>query len=135
MIVADAGLIAHFAIPAAQSVLAEAVCAADPAWAAPLLWRSELRGTLVEYVRRRGMSFDLAVAAFRLAEEVIAGREYTVDSRKVLELAAASPCSAYDCEYVALAQDLGVPLVTADKRILRAFPGTAVALEDFPRHS
>ena len=135
MIVADAGLIAHFSIHTAQSALAEAVCAADPAWVAPLLWRSEFRGTLAEYVQQGGMSFDLAVAALRLAEEVIAGREYAVDSRKVLELAAGSPCSAYDCEYIALAQDLGVPLVTADKQILRAFPGTAVSLEDFLRNT
>jgi len=98
-----------------------------------MLWRSEFRGTLAEAMQQRGMSFDLAIAALRLAEEVIAGREYAVDSRKVLELAAASKCSAYDCEYVALARDLGVPLVTADKQVLRAFPGTAVSLEEFVR--
>jgi len=43
----------------------------------------------------------------------------------------ASDCSAYDCEYVALAQDLDVPLVTTDRQVLREFPKIAVSLEKF----
>jgi len=131
VIVADTNLIAYFSIHTEHSALAEAVCAEDAIWAAPLLWRSEFRGTLVKYVQHSGMSFGLALASLRLAEEAIAGREYAVDSRKVLELAIKSKCSAYDCEYVALAQDLDVPLVTADKQVLKAFPKTAVSLEKF----
>ena len=58
---------------------------------------------------------------------------YNVSSEKVLELACDSGCTAYDCEYVALAQELGVPLVTTDKQVLRAFPKTAVSLEKFAK--
>jgi predicted nucleic acid-binding protein len=36
---------------------------------------------------------------------------------------------AYDCEFVALAQYLNVPLVTADKKILREFPEVATSLD------
>ena len=49
----------------------------------------------------------------------------------VLELASDSRCSAYDCEYVALARALGVRLVTADQQILEAFPTIATSLADF----
>ncbi len=51
-----------------------------------------------------------------------------MDSRSVLDLIHDSPCSAYDCEYVALAIHLGTNLVTMDKQVLRAFPNVAVPL-------
>jgi len=133
VIVADASLIACFAVRDEHSELADAVCAADAVWVAPLLWRSEMRNALVKYMQHAGMSLEVALLAFHSAEEIITGREYALDSRAVLELAAQSKCTAYDCEYVALARDLDVPLVTADQEILRAFPKTAVSLEKFAR--
>jgi len=131
MIVVDTNLIAYFSIHTECSTLAEAVCAVDSIWAAPLLWRSEYRATLMKYINHGGMNLETAISSLRVAEEAIAGHEYAVDARKVLELAIQSKCSAYDCEYVTLAQDLGVPLVTADKQILKAFPKIAVSLEKF----
>ncbi|HEX7618297.1 MAG TPA: type II toxin-antitoxin system VapC family toxin [Verrucomicrobiae bacterium] len=131
MVVADTNLIAYFVIRDERSELADAIFEADPVWVAPLLWRSELRSALAKYIRHAGMSLEAALVALHSAEEVIGGREYRVSSELVLELAVRSKCTAYDCEYVALAQELGVPLVTADRQILRAFPKMAVALEKF----
>jgi predicted nucleic acid-binding protein len=42
-----------------------------------------------------------------------------------MRLVEASSCSAYDCEYVALADTLDVPLVTYDRGVLRDFPSRA----------
>lgn len=133
MIIADTSLIACLAIRNEDAELAGAVCAADPVWAAPVLWRSEFRHALVKCIQRAGMSLDEAMRALQSAEEIMGGREYQVSSGRVLELAARSKCTGFDCEYVALAQDLDVPLVTADPQILRAFPKTAVSLEKFAR--
>ncbi|HEX9047285.1 MAG TPA: type II toxin-antitoxin system VapC family toxin [Verrucomicrobiae bacterium] len=135
MIVVDVNLVAHLTIKGQFSPLAEAAFAADSAWAAPLLWLSEFRNTLAKYIQHRDMSTESALLSLRSAEEIIGGRAYNVSSERVLELAQASGCSAYDCEYVALAQDLGVPLVTTDKQILRAFPKIAVSLEKFARNN
>ena len=65
------------------------------------------------------------------ALDLMAGAERDVTSSQVLDLAAASGCSAYDCEFVSLAQDLGVHLVTVDKQVLKNFPGVAIALGEF----
>jgi predicted nucleic acid-binding protein len=51
-----------------------------------------------------------------------------VNSLDVLRLVQQSKCSAYDCEFVALARSLNVPLITMDKQILKDFPTTAKPL-------
>ena len=51
----------------------------------------------------------------------------------MLELTLASSCTAYDCEFVALAKELGVKLVTSDRQILAQFPETAIAPGQFVR--
>jgi predicted nucleic acid-binding protein len=126
-------LIAYFAVRDANSELADAIFETDPVWVAPLLWRSELRSTLTKYIRYAGMSLEAALVALRSAEEAIGGREYSVSSERILELAVQTGCTAYDCEYVVLARELDVSLVTADKQILRVFPKTAVSLEKFAK--
>jgi predicted nucleic acid-binding protein len=127
-------LISYFAVrDELHSELADAVCATDAVWAAPWLWRSEVRSALMKYVNYSGMSVETALLAFNTAEEILGGREYRVSSENVFELAFQSKCTVYDCEYVALAHELGVPLVTADKQLLKAFPGIAVSLEQFAK--
>ena len=58
-------------------------------------------------------------------------REILPSYEEVLDLIAESDCTAYDCEFMALAKELGLPLVTADKQLLSQFPDWAVSLEEF----
>jgi len=57
------------------------------------------------------------------AERLLQGREFAVDSAEVLRLASVSGCSAYDCEFVVLAEYLDVSLISADRRLVERFPG------------
>ncbi len=128
MIVVDSNVLAYLYLPGEYTGAAEALLAIEPEWAAPVLWRSEFRNILAGYLRRKSLSFEQAVALQAEAEALLAGCEYEVDSRSVLELARDSDCSAYDCEFIALAETLGTKLVTMDKKLLKAFPSRAVAL-------
>ena len=71
------------------------------------------------------------VEVMDVATELMQGREYAVESADVLNLALSSSCSAYDCEFIALAQELGAPLVTTDRRIRRSFGDVTSSLVDF----
>ncbi|WP_025322459.1 type II toxin-antitoxin system VapC family toxin [Deferrisoma camini] len=130
MIVVDTNILAYLYLPTRETPLAERLLRQDPEWAAPVLWRSEFRSVLSLYLRRKVIDFDRAYALQREAEDLMAGREYTVDSYEVLRFVRESPCSAYDCEFVALAAELGCLLVTADRAVLRAFPALAVSLRE-----
>jgi predicted nucleic acid-binding protein len=110
----------------------QAVLNRDPTRSAPWLWRSEFRNCLVGLVRQGDLTGDEAGPVIEQAERWMEGREYTVRSTTaVLRLAEQSGCSAYDCEFVSVAQDLGVTLVTQDQQILRAFPACAVSPSSF----
>ncbi len=131
MIVVDTNIISYLLLPTPHTELAERVCQADPEWAAPVLWRSEMRNVLALYLRKELIQLDQAVALQEQAEELLRGNEYQVTSGSVLALSAKSGCSAYDCEFVALARDLNVQLVTADRGLLKAFPGQTRSLTAF----
>ncbi len=128
MIVVDTNVLAYFYLPSAHTDAAERLHEHDSDWNAPLLWRSEFRNILAGYLRRGKLQFEQAHVIQREAEALLAGAEHEPDSRHVLELVRASDCSAYDCEFVAVAQALGIKLVTMDAKLLKAFPGIAKTL-------
>lgn len=129
MIVADTNLIACLALPTVWTESAERLFARDPEWVAPLLWRSEFRNVLAQHLRKGLLRYEQALALQEEMESLFRGREYEVTSLDVLTLVNESDCSAYDCEFVALARHLGVPLVTGDRRLVRCFPETVRHLE------
>jgi predicted nucleic acid-binding protein len=128
VIVVDTNVVAYLYLPGEHTEKAEALLEQDDDWVAPLLWRSEFRNILAGYMRRKMLTIEAARDLQLEAESLLAGAEHEVDSRRVLELVCNSDCSAYDCEFVALAMALGVKLVTMDAKLLKAFPGHAVAL-------
>lgn len=128
MIVVDTNVLAYLYLPGEHTEAAEHLLQRKPDWHAPILWRSEFRNILAGYMRRGGLSFEQAFAIQTEAEALLSGAEHEPDSRRVLELVKASDCSAYDCEFVALAESLGVTVVTMDAKLIKAFPKIAERL-------
>ncbi len=128
MIVVDSNVLAYLYLPGEYTAAAEALLEQDADWAAPILWRSEFRNILAGYMRRKAITFEQAKSLQREAESLLEGTEFEVESAAVLELVQQSDCSAYDCEFIALAMKLDTKLVTMDKKLLRAFPKRAMAL-------
>ena len=130
MIVVDTNVVAYLWIPGPLTGLSSRLLERDGAWYAPPLWRSELRNVLLGHVRAGKGSLEAARKVMEVAEEQLAEWTVDVDSADVLRLGRESGCSAYDCELVSLARQLGIPLVTADRRLAKAFPGVARTLTE-----
>ncbi len=130
MIVADTNLITYLLMEGPMLPLAEGVFRRDPEWLAPALWRSEFLNVLTGFMRRGQLSTGGAIAYWQQAESLIQTTD-TESAPTILQLACSSGCTAYDCEFVALAQNFGIPLVTADRQVLNAFPGIAVCPQEF----
>lgn len=133
MIVVDSNIVAYYWVNGPLTDLAQRVHQTDPEWHAPVLWRSEMRSVLAGYLRDGSLRAEQIGRIMASAEESFAGREHIVPSDKVFQLAGETRLSAYDCEFVALASSLGVPLLTADKAILKAYPDRALTMEAFVR--
>ena len=131
MIVADTNLIAYLLVDGPFTKEARAVYEKDNDWVAPSFWRSEFRNVLVLSLRRSVMTFTEALEVMEDADLLMEGKDRDSASSRILRLAADSGCSAYDCEFVALAQDLGVPLVTSDRALIEKFKPAVVSMKIF----
>lgn len=128
MIVVDTNIIAYLYITGKYSEQAATLLEKDSDWHSPRLWRSELRNVLSLYLRKELLTFDDTLFIMQQAESLLLNNEYEASSSSIMRLVQTSNCSAYDCEFVALAKYLNVQLLTTDKKILREFPDIAIEL-------
>jgi predicted nucleic acid-binding protein len=131
VIVVDTNVIHYCWVRGQNTEVAQAVRRKDPDWHAPILWRSELRNVLTAYLRRRLMSRIQIAEILRIADRAFVESEHIVGDDLVLDVVERSALTAYDAEFVALADALSVPLVTADKAVLKSFPNRAVTMKAF----
>ncbi|MFN7898632.1 MAG: type II toxin-antitoxin system VapC family toxin [Synechococcaceae cyanobacterium] len=128
MIVVDTNVLAYLLLRGPRTEQAELLRRYHRQWAAPPLWRSEFRNVLTGYLRRDLLLFPKALVLMQEAEAILSAHEEKVSTEHVLQLVSSSHCSAYDCEFVSVAQYLGVPLITENRAILTAFPDVAQSL-------
>ncbi len=122
MIVVDTNIIVYLYVETEYSKHAESLYRRDSDWAVPLLWRSEFRNVLAQLIKKDKLRLDHALHIFYEARQIVSGKEFQSDTEGVLELAVESGCSAYDGEFVRLAQYFDTKLITMDKKLLSSFP-------------
>jgi len=131
MIVVDTSVLVPFFIPGDRTEQVQKVMRKDSDWIAPRLWRSEFRNVLATQMRVKGLALNLAMQAMTEAEDLLREREFEPSSEAVLYLANRSETTAYDCEFIAVAQLFDIPLLTDDQKLISAFPETAVTLANW----
>ena len=133
MIVADTNLISYLLIEGDQTELARQVWIRDHEWAMPPIWRSEFLNVLAVSHKVGALDEEQAFLLWRRSSVFLDTTEVEPDGEQVLEIAMNSGISAYDAHFVAVANELGVPLVTADKRLLARCDDIAISITSFAR--
>ena len=131
MIVADANLLVYLLVSGPLTPVALRVRAREKIWVVPSLTSHELLNVLARHVARGDIQRDEAARAWRRAFSMVEVSVLRPDPIAILNMAEQSNCSTYDLEYVWLARELDLPLVTADTELLKAYPAIAVSLENF----
>jgi predicted nucleic acid-binding protein len=126
LIVVDTNVLTYLLLPGPRTEMAELLRRQDRQWAGPPLWRSEFRSVLTTHLRQGPLNLPDPIVLLQKAEPMLSAHEEAVASHHVLQLV--SCCSSYDCEFVAAAQQLAMPLVTEDRSILAAYPEVAQSL-------
>ena len=131
MIVVDVNVVAYYFIAGDRTEVARDLMRVDPDWRMPTLWSHEYLNVLATYARHGGATIAEIRELWRLARDLLVSREQTVEPEAVLGIAADHKISAYDAQYVVLAQRLRTVLVTEDRRLVKAFPSIARTMEAF----
>jgi predicted nucleic acid-binding protein len=129
VIVADSTLVAGLLFPTDEfHQVARAVRAKDSGWRCPELVFSELRSVGLKRVRNK-VPPDSVIAQCNLAASAVS--VYRMHNHSVLHAAIEGDIWAYDAEYVALARQLAVTLVTSDTDLVKKFPAVAMLPHQF----
>jgi len=126
MIVVDANVISYLLIRGERSEAMDRLQKLDPDWIAPKLWLDEFLNVLCTYERTGGLTQEQSVELLEDAVALMDGASYDLPPERVLTVARQTNCSAYDSQYIALAQDLGLKLYTCDKRVISKCPSIAL---------
>lgn len=126
MIVVDTNVISYLLIRGDRSEAVDRLLETDGEWIAPRLWLDEFLNVLATSERNGLLGSEELSPILNDALGVMQDSSYEVSPERVLAVARRTGCSAYDSQYVALAEDLGVKLYTCDRKVLKNCPGVAV---------
>jgi predicted nucleic acid-binding protein len=122
LIVVDANILAYTLIEGDKTAQALRLSTVDPEWRVPFICRYELTNLLATYVRAGGLAETSALRHHESFVALLSNIEVPVDPGASLHIAIRSSITAYDAEYIAVAESLNVLCVTEDVKLRRALP-------------
>jgi predicted nucleic acid-binding protein len=131
MIVVDVNIIAYLLLAGEKTKLAQELYQLDSDWRVPELWSHEFLNVLASNVKFSGISLAQANMAWENGRYLLSDNIQSIDHKLALSLAVEHQISAYDAQYVALAQSLGCLLLTEDAKLCDKLPETAVRMANF----
>jgi predicted nucleic acid-binding protein len=131
MIVVDTNVLTYLVVASEKTAVAQQTYQKDNHWVAPSLWQHELLNVLATHVKLDILNLTDALLAWQNCQQLLADRSFDVDMEAALQLAATEETTAYDAQFVLLAQTLGCPFVTEDRQLVKKFPGLALTFNEY----
>lgn len=131
MIVVDTSVVVQLLVDSVDTALVRELALADGDWKAPSLWRAEFLNVLATQWKAGGMSSELMLDLGDQASAFKGLSEHEPSAESVLRTVIEYRISAYDAQFLALARTFHVPLLSLDKKLIRASQGLAYHPQDF----
>jgi predicted nucleic acid-binding protein len=128
--VVDCNVLVHLLMEGEQTVRARELLRRDADWRSDSFILVEFSNALVTWTRVRGLTSAAAMSVLARAHDVIEPGLRSSTHQDALALAVRHRVSAYDARYLAVARDLGNPLVTEDARLRKAAPALTRSLAE-----
>lgn len=126
----DTNILVYFLIDGDHTAKARQLHRRDSDWRSETFILVEFCNVLLRYMEIRGMKLEMTRGFLANAEMILDAKLTRISHRRGLDVAARYRVTAYDARFLALADQLGVPLVTEDAKLRTAAPALTQSLAD-----
>jgi predicted nucleic acid-binding protein len=130
MLLVDTNIIAPLYVRSARTDAVEELFARDAVWRTEPLALIELSNVLITYERSRYITAATARDCLNRAAAFLQPQLFRVSHQAALETALDYGVTAYDARFLALAEQLGIRLITEDARLRAAAPALTQSLAE-----
>ncbi|MGO8989513.1 MAG: type II toxin-antitoxin system VapC family toxin [bacterium] len=131
MIVVDSNIVAARNLTSSLTSKAKQVEEKDPVWIVPVLWRYEFQNILASAIESKQIKPEQALDIWEKVSKILVENECEPSASKVIDLVAQHGITAYDGQFVAVALEMGISCLTADRELQEKFPGVAISMDEF----
>jgi predicted nucleic acid-binding protein len=130
MLLVDTNVVAYLLIEGDHTQAAQQLRRRDPDWRSEAFLLVEFTNVLASSVATKRMTLGLAKNSLGKAVALFDGKLRSMPPASVLAAAVRHRVSAYDARFLALAEAIGLPVVTEDKKLRDAAPNLTQSLAD-----